>query len=147
MTTSLSEKPTVSFLHTHLQQLAPLFSDAELTHSALADALRDKFREVLYATETRFLPFLFLSCQTVRGLNLASLSQVLAEHLSPAPIFMSTPPPYFDSALVPIDAGVDADVVGSGYLFYFEESLTPHDVYYLLTHVIYSPNYARQQAR
>src|SRR5207248_516765 len=119
MTTSLSEKPIVSFLHTHLQQLAPLFSDTELTHSALVDALRDKFREALYttkyATETRFLPFLFLSCQTVRGLNLASLSQVLAEHLSPAPTFMSTPPPYFDSALVPIDAGIDADVVGSGY--------------------------------
>jgi superfamily II DNA/RNA helicase len=134
MTTSLSEKPIVSFLHTHLQQLAPLFRDTELTHSALADALRDKFREVLYATETRFLPFLFLSCQTVRGLNLASLSRAVAEHLSPAPTFMSTPPPYFDSALVPIDASVDADIVGSGYVFYFEESLIPHDVYYLLAH-------------
>src|SRR5258708_23148303 len=120
MTTSLSEKPIVSFLHTHLQQLAPLFSDTELTHSALADALSNKFDEVLYVTEACFLPFLFLSCQAVRGLNLVSLSRVVAEQLAPAPMFMSTPPPYFDSALVPIDASVDADVVGSGYVFYFE---------------------------
>src|SRR5712692_2660113 len=136
MTTSFSEKPIVSFLHIHLQQLAPLFSDAELTRSALADALRDKFREALYSptTEIRFLPFLFLSCQAVNGLNLASLTRALSEHLYPTPTFMSTPPPYFDSVLVPIDADIDAEVVGSGYVFYFEESLTPRDIYYLLAH-------------
>jgi nucleoside-triphosphatase THEP1 len=136
MTTSLSDKPITSFLRAHLQQLGPLFSDAELTHSALADALRDKFREMLYSptTEIRFLPFLLLSCQSVRGLNLASLTLALNEHLRPAPTFTSTPPPYFDSVLVPIDAGIDAETVGSGYVFYYEESLLPHDVYYLLAH-------------
>src|SRR5713101_858493 len=136
MTTSFSEKPIVSFLHIHLQQLAPVFSDAELTRSALADSLRDKFREILYSptTEIRFLPFLFLSCQAVRGLNMANLTRALSEHLYPAPTFMSTPPPYFDSVLVPIDAGIDAAAVGSGYVFYFEESLLPHDIYYLLAH-------------
>src|SRR5258708_9628030 len=97
MTTPLSEKPIVSFLHTHLQQLVPLFSDAELTRSALADALRDKFREALYSptTEIRFLPFLFLSCQAVRSLNLASLTRALTDHLYPTPPFMTTPPPSF----------------------------------------------------
>ncbi len=136
MTTSLSEKPIVNFLRTYLQQLVLLFSDAELTRSALADALRDKFREALYSptTEIRFLPFLFLSCQAVRGLNMANLTRALSEHLYPAPTFMSTPPPYFDSVLVPIDAGIDAEAVGSGYVFYFEESLLPHDIYYLLAH-------------
>ena len=96
MTTSLSEKPIINFLQTHLQQLVPLFSDAELTHSTLADVLRDKFREILYSptTEIRFLPFLFLSCQAVRGLNMANLTRALSEHLYPAPTFMSTPPPY-----------------------------------------------------
>jgi hypothetical protein len=47
---------------------------------------------------------------------------------------MSTPPPYFDCALVPIDVSEDIDVIGSGYVFYFEENLTPQDVYYLLAH-------------
>jgi Helicase conserved C-terminal domain len=136
MTTSLSEKPIINFLRTHLQQLAPLFGDAELTHSALADVLRDRFREILYSptTEIRFLPFLLLSCQAVRGLNLASLTHALSKHLYPTPAFMSTPPPYFDSALVPINAGIDAEAVGSGYVFYFEESLLPNDIYYLLAH-------------
>src|SRR5437660_2675579 len=114
MTTSMYEKPIVNFLRTHLQQLAPLFCDAELTHSTLADALRNKFREILYSptTEIRFLPFLLLSCQAVRDLNLANLTLTLSEHLYPAPTFMSTPPPYFDSALVPIDAGINVEAVG-----------------------------------
>src|SRR4051794_15061470 len=117
MALSLPEKPIVSFLHTHLQQLAPLFSDVELTQLALVDALRDKFREALYspALDTRFLPFLFLSCQAIPGLNVSSLSLDLASRSSPTPTFMSTPPPSFDSALVPIDVSVDAEVVGSGY--------------------------------
>ncbi len=136
MATSLSEKPIVNLLRTHLQQLEPLFNDTEFTHSTLADALRNKFREILYSptTEIRFLPFLLLSCQAVRDLNLASLTLTLSEHLYPAPTFMSTPPPYFDSALVPIDAGINVEAVGSGYVFYFEENLLPHDIYYLLAH-------------
>src|SRR6266536_1282892 len=136
MALSLPEKPIVSFLHTHLQQLAPLFSDAELTQHELADALRDRFREALYspAMDTRFLPFLFSSCQTILGLKLASLSLDLASRSVPTPKFMSTPPTYFDSALVPIDVSVDIEVIGSGYVFYFEENLTPQDVYYLLAH-------------
>ncbi len=136
MTPSLPEKPIVRFLHSHLKQLSPLFSDAELTQHALVDALRDKFREALYnpSMDIRFLPFLFSSCQAIPGLNLASLSLDLASLSSPFPTFMSTPPPYFDSALVPIDASVDAEVAGSGYIFYFEERLDPQDVYYLLAH-------------
>ncbi len=136
MTPSLPEKPIVRFLHSHLKQLAPLFSDAELTQHALVDALRDKFREALFspAMDTRFLPFLFLSCQAIPGLNVANLSLDLASRSSPTPTFMSTPPPYFDSALVPIDVSVDAEVIGSSYVFYFEENLTPQDVYYLLAH-------------
>jgi Helicase conserved C-terminal domain/SNF2-related domain len=136
MTPSLPEKPIVRFLHSHLQQLAPLFSDAELTQHALVDALRDKFLEALYSQtmDTRFLPFLFLSCQAIPGLNVESLSLDLASRSSPFPTFMSTPPPYFDSALVPIYVSLDAEVVGSGYVFYFEESLSPLDVYNLLVH-------------
>src|SRR6266516_2647924 len=136
MALSLPEKPIVSFLHTHLQQLAPLFSDAELTQHELVDALRDRFREALYSPsmDTRFLPFLFSSCQTIPGLKLASLSLDLASRSVPTPKFMSTPPTYFDSALVPIDVSVDIEVIGSGYVFYFEENLTPQDVYYLLAH-------------
>jgi hypothetical protein len=136
MTPSLPEKPIARFLHSNLQQLAPLFSDAELTQHALVNALRDKFREALYSSslDTRFLPFLFLSCEAIPGLNVANLSLDLANRSSPTPRFMSTPPPYFDSALVPIDVSVNAEVVGSGYVFYFEENLTPQDVYYLLTH-------------
>ena len=136
MATSSSEKPIVNLLRTHLQQLVPLFNDTELNHSTLADALRNKFREILYSptTEIRFLPYLLLSCQAVRDLNLVSLTLTLSEHLYPAPTFMSTPPPYFDSALVPIEAGINVEAVGSGYVFYFEENLLPHDIYYLLAH-------------
>jgi len=132
MVSSLSEKPIVIFLQSHLQKLAPLFHDADFTQYVFINVLRDILQSLLYETSTdpHFLPFLLQSCQAISDLGRDTLAHYLDQHgLAPA-VFMSEPAPHFDSALVPLES----EAQGSGYVLYMKADLSSDDIYYLLAH-------------
>ncbi len=131
MVSSLAEKPTVLFLQSHLQTLATLFYDTDLTHYALINVLRNKLQQSLYepSINPHFRPLHLQSCQAIPDLGRDTLAHYLDQHgLAPA-VFMSEPAPHFDSALVPLESAQ-----GSGYVLYVKADLSPDDVYYLLAH-------------
>ena len=131
-TTDLPRKSLVSFLQDYLQQLAPLFRDAELTQHALIAALREKINALHYnlPLESPLQAFMLVGCHALPGLGPDSLSRFLSSQSLPSAKFMGEPPSHFDCVLVP--AG--NDVGGSSYIFYFADNLIPDDFYYLLAH-------------
>lgn len=131
-TNASSSSSIVLFVRDYLQQLAPLFSNAELVGQIPVNILRDKMNALRYSISpaSPFQPFMLVSCQAISRLGPDSLCHFLSQQSLPAARFMSEPPLHFDCAL--ISAGNEVD--GSGYIFYFEESLVPRDVYYLLAH-------------
>src|SRR5690242_17106930 len=131
-TFDLPEGSIVALLRSYLQQLAPLFQRATLNSYALMNILRDKMNALRYNISPRspLQPLLLVSCQVIPGLGTEGLAQFLLQQALPPARFMGAPPLHFDCAMVP--AG--DDVGGSGYVFYFDDSLVPGDVYFLLAH-------------
>ncbi len=131
-TFDLPEGSIVALLRSYLQQLAPLFQRATLNSYALMNILRDKMNALRYNISPRspLQPLLLVSCQVIPGLGTEGLAQFLSQQALPPARFMGVPPLHFDCAMVP--AG--DDVGGSGYVFYFDDSLVPGDVYFLLAH-------------
>ncbi len=133
MTTSISEKPLVAFTRGLLQQLALLFSNAELNQDVMVGTLRNMLPTLFYnlPPDSPFLPFMLANCQIIPKLGRATLARFLSTYSLPPAKFMSEPPVHFDCVLVP----TGNDEGSSGYIFYFDDNLTSHDVYYLLAHV------------
>src|SRR5690349_11944317 len=91
MVSSLAEKPTVLFLQSHLQTLATLFYDTDLTHYSLISVLRNKLQQLLYepSIDPHFGPLHLQSCQAIPDLGRETLAHYLDQHgLAPA-VFMS----------------------------------------------------------
>ena len=133
MTMSTSDKPLVAFLRGLLQQLASLFSNAALNQDVLVGALRNMLPTLHYnlPPDSPFLPFMLVNCQVIPKLGRISLARFLSMYSLPPAKFMSEPPVHFDCVLVP----TGSDEGSSGYIFYFDDRLTSHDIYYLLAHV------------
>jgi len=133
MTTSTFDKPLVAYLRDLLQQLASLFSNAELNQDVLVSALRNMLPTLLYnlPPDSPFLPFMLANCQVIPKLGRTSLTHFLSMYSLPPAKFMSEPPVHFDCVLVP----TGSDEGSSGYIIYFDDRLTSHDIYYLLAHV------------
>lgn len=128
----LSTKPLAIFLREYFEQLTSIFKQAESSNAAFLSALRENLHSLLYSlADARLLPFLLVDCQAIPQLNREHLAHMLATQSLPASRFLSEPPAHFDSVLVP--AGEEA--LGSGYIWYFKEGLTPGEIYYLLGHV------------
>lgn len=125
----VNTKPLVTFLQGQLLQLKSLFEGAD---SQLNGRLREYLGALRYQLEpdSPFQPFLLVGGQALEPLSLESLNNCLAVSGLPHANFMSQPPTFFDSVLVPIGP----DVGGGGYLFFWSASLPTAEIYYLLAH-------------
>jgi len=126
------QHPLVALLRDILKRLASFLSDVEPRHDLLASFLRREMQMMLHTmpSESPFRPFMLSSCQMILQLGPKTLAGFLGKQGLPPARFLSEPPPSFDCALVP----VGDDVGGSGFIWYFADSLTPSNIYYLLAH-------------
>ncbi|MGH2482047.1 MAG: hypothetical protein ACRDHW_20550, partial [Ktedonobacteraceae bacterium] len=132
MSLGLADKSLVLFLKTHLQSLAAFFLEADTGSQAFAGELRARLHEALYdeTISPHFRPFLLQSCAMIPKLGKQTLATYLRVHDLPAARFLSEPADTFDAALVPFHE----EALGSGYVLYLTDNLTPADIYELLAH-------------
>jgi hypothetical protein len=126
------QHPLIALLRDILQRLAPYFTVVEPNQYSWASSLRHEVQTMLHTmpSDSPFRPFLLSSCQMIPQLGPKTLAGFLTKQGLPAARFLSEPPPSFDCALVP----VDEDIEGSGFIWYFSDSLTLGNIYYLLAH-------------
>ena len=124
--------PLVVFLRDVFHQLATCFNSSGMYQQVLNETLQREVQKILHSTSDPSLRLILLTnCQMIPQLGPKTLRAFLHEQGLPPAHFLSEPPSAFDSVLV----SVGTETVGSGFIWYFSNRLTPNNVYYLLAHV------------